>query len=117
MTGKVQIQVIQQGDSVAGNEGYMLVNGGDVVAFYLDGWGKTGRIYPVMTCSSTYLDGMIHDYPSMHIEDGESDGVTEIAFPEFVGFDVHSVSGGKTMAICLVRRTAYFGKSKNDNLL
>lgn len=107
-TNKVKIQVIKQGKPVAGNEGYMLINGGNVVAFYLDGWGDTGRIYPVCTCSSTYIDCRTYNYPSMTIEDGYDDNsCTEIAFPEYEGFSVHSVSGGKTMQICLVKEQTW----------
>lgn len=104
MKDRVKIQVIRQGKPIVGDEGYMLINGGNVVAFCLDGWGDTGRIYPVSTYSSTYIEGMIYNYPSMNVEDGDDDSsYTEIAFPEYEDFYVHSVSGGKTMQICLVK--------------
>ena len=82
----------------------MLKKSGDVAAFYLDGWGKTGRIYPISTCQSTWMDGEVLSYPSITLEDGEDDSsLTEICFPEYEGWRVHCVSGGKIMAICLVK--------------
>ena len=100
----VEVLVIQQGDAVCGKQGYMLKKSNDVAAFYLDGWGKTGRIYPISSCRSVWLDGEVLSYPSIALEDGEDDSsLTEICFPEYEGWRVHCVSGGKIMAICLVK--------------
>jgi len=101
---KVEVQVISQGDAVCGTTGYMLKRGEDVAAFYLDGWGSTGRIYP-MTSSSQIFNGKdVLNFPSLTIDNGDDvSEVTEICFPEFEGWDVHAVSGGKTMAICLTK--------------
>ena len=100
----VEVLVVQQGDAVCGKQGYMLKKSNDVAAFYLDGWGKTGRIYPISTYQSTWSDGKVLPYPSITLEDGEDDSsLTEICFPEYEGWRVHCVSGGKTMAICLVK--------------
>ena len=95
-----------QGAAVAGTLGYLVKGSGtSVVAFYVDGWGKTGRIYPMSSCNCIYLDGVVHKYPSIWIDDGEEDtALTEIYFPEFEGYDVFCVSGGKTMQVCLVKR-------------
>lgn len=100
----VQINILNQGSAVCGSEGYLLKKSSNVAAFYLDGWGKTGRIYPVSTCSTTIINGESYSYPSITIEDGEDEStLTDIYFPEFAGWDIHSVSGGKTMAICLTK--------------
>lgn len=100
----VEVLVVQQGDAVCGKQGYMLKKSDDVAAFYLDGWGKTGRIYPISSCESVWLDGEVLSYPSITLEDGEDDSsLTEICFPEYEGWQVHCVSGGKIMAICLVK--------------
>ncbi len=101
---KVKVIVIHQGDAVCGPGGYLLKQSDDIAAFYLDGWGKTGRIYPISTCGwSRVGDKNIH-CPSITIEDGEDNSsFTEIYFPEYEGWRVHCVSGGKTMSICLVK--------------
>ena len=108
----VEIKVAIQGDAVGG-QGYMAVRGENVCAFYIDGWGKTGRIYPICSSQSTtfFEDGKFkssEDYPSLTLEDGEEgSSITEIYFPEFEGWQVHSVSGGKTMGVCLVNRKGW----------
>ena len=100
----VEILVVQQGDAVCGSQGYMLKKSNDIAAFYLDGWGKTGRIYPISTCQSTWSDGKVIPCPSITLEDGEDDSsFTEICFPEYEGWRVHCANGGKTMAVCLVK--------------
>ena len=105
MSDKVLVKVVYQGDAVCGQSGYMKIESENVVAFYLDGWGNTGRIYPVSTSSQTYHDGKMHDFPSIVFEDGQEESAfTEIYFPEYGGWNVHAVSGGKTMAICLTKR-------------
>lgn len=104
MTDTVQVLVLQQRDAVCGAKGYMLKRSEDVAAFYLDGGGNTGRIYSLSSCDSSSIDGKIANIPSLWIEDGEdSSAITEICFPEFEGWRVHCTSGGKIMAICLVK--------------
>ena len=104
MTDKVQVQVLQQGYAVCGTEGYMLKRSEDVSAFYLDGWGKTGRIYCLSSCDTSFINGNIVNIPNLWIEDGEDDSsITEICFPEFEDWRVHCTGGGKTMAVCLVK--------------
>lgn len=93
----VKVNIITQGTAVCGDEGYMLVHGGDVAAFYLDGWGATGRIYPAGTSQH-------EGCPSIYLDDGQGEA-TAICFPEFHGWNVHCVSGGKTMAVCLTKET------------
>ena len=101
---EVKVLVTLQGDAVCGKQGYMLKRSEDVAAFYLDGWGETGRIYAISTCLSTWMAGKILHYPSITIEDGEDDSsISEICFPEYEGWRVHCTGGGKTMAICLVK--------------
>lgn len=100
----VEVLVVQQGDAVCGEQGYLLKKAKNIAAFYLDGWGKTGRIYPISSCQSVWLDGEVLSYPSITLEDGEDESsLTEICFPEYEGWQVHCVSGGKIMAICLVK--------------
>ena len=104
MTDTVQVLVLQQGDAVCGAKGFMLKRSENVAAFYLDGWGATGRIYCLSSCNSSAIDGKIVNIPSLWIEDGEDESsLTEICFPEFEGWRVHCTGGGKTMAICLVK--------------
>lgn len=100
----VEVKVLHQGDAFCGDRGYMLKRSENVAAFYLDGWGRTNRIYPISTCSVSWHDNTHHKYPSMTIEDGQEEcDYTEICFPEFEGWSIHSVSGGKTMSICLTK--------------
>lgn len=100
----VEVLVIQQGDAVCGKQGYMLKKAKNIAAFYLDGWGKTGRIYPSSSCESSMINGTVYDYPNLWIEDGQEESTfTEICFPEYEGWQVHCVSGGKIMSICLVK--------------
>ena len=104
MTDKVQVQVLRQGDAACGTTGYMLKKSNDVAAFYLDGWGKTGRIYCLSYCNSIWRDEEVVKIPSICIENGEDDtALTDICFPEFEGWRVHCTGGGKTMAVCLVK--------------
>lgn len=101
----VLVKVALQGSPVAG-QGYMLKRSENVAAFYIDGWGETGRIYPVTSSSSVYFPDTKEQMkvPSLTVEDGREDtSLTEIYFPEYEGWKVHSVSGGKVMAVCLVK--------------
>ena len=73
-----------------------------LLLFYLDGWGKTGRIYPIRYLS-IYLDGLEKCYRIKHYtRDGKDDSFTEICFPEYEGCGC-IVGGGKIMSICLVK--------------
>lgn len=103
MPDRVKVVVLYQGDAVCGDYGYILKQGEGVAAFYLDGWGNTGRIYPVSYSSVSYVDGKHIKCPSIEIENGDNSMCTEIYFPDFEGYRTHSVSGGKTMSICLVK--------------
>lgn len=100
------VKVLHQGKAVAGDTGYLLAGNDEVVCFYVDGWGDTGKIYPVFSSSSTYFPDTkeLKQYPSIALEDGsesEDQVFTEIYFPEFEGWNVFCVSGGKTMSVCL----------------
>lgn len=101
----VLVKVSMQGSAVAGQD-YMLKRSENVAAFYIDGWGETGRIYPVASSSSVYFTDTKEELkvPSLTIEDGREDTpLTEIYFPEYGGWNVHSVGGGKVMAVCLIK--------------
>jgi hypothetical protein len=105
MSNTIKVTVNHQGDAVVGEEGYMVIRADNVVAFCLDGWGNTGRAYCETPCRSVMTDGKLTFFPSMLISDGNDDSNwTEIYFPEFEGWEVHSVNGGKTMSVCLVNR-------------
>jgi hypothetical protein len=104
MNKTIKVAVKHQGAAFVGEEGYMAIRADNVVVFYLDGWGKTGRAYCETSCRSVMINGIQKLYPSMLISDGDDDSAwSEIYFPEFEGWDVHSVNGGKTMSICLVK--------------
>lgn len=95
----VIVKVVSQGLPVLAGHGYDVKLGGCVVAFFVDAWGKTGRAYPV--CSSSVLQGNL-EVPSICFESGENEeDWTKVCFPQFAGWSVHSISGGKTVAVCL----------------
>ena len=115
----VKVLVSSQGDVELSDEGYDLIQGkneaGDeVAAFYIDAWGKTGRAWPLASSSTTTTaikqdeDWVSLNCPSVlfepHEEDSKAGSCTEIYFPEYEGWDVHSIGGGKTVAMCLVKR-------------
>lgn len=98
---KIRVQVVQNGDAVVSDEGYLPVKGDKVVAFYLDAWGETGRAYPE-GYSLAEVNGVL--VPSIIISDGRDDSkFSEVCFPDFPDYRVHCAEGGKTMSICLVR--------------
>lgn len=100
MKDEVTVKVLRQGAAVCGN-GYMLKLGDSVAAFHFDGWGNTGRIYPLST-GEEKVDGHEYALPSLTLHDGvEESEPTEVCFPDFEGWSVHCVKGGKTMAVCL----------------
>lgn len=107
MSDTVKIQVMSGDASSVGKEGYMIVRGQNVVAFYLDVWNvPSGRLHFLCSCQTTldYSTFEQYDYPSLGLdEDDGGDTFVEIAFPEFPGWQVHSVNGGKTLSICLVK--------------
>lgn len=101
---EVKIEIANQGDAVTGAVGYLAQVSDTMATFYVDGWGKTGRIYPLCTCDSVYFPETktFKKYPTIAIEDGEENSdISEIYFPEFEGWNVFAVSGGKTMSVCL----------------
>jgi len=102
-TDKLQVLVTQQGDAVCG-EGYGLKLQENIAAFWLDGWGETGRIYWSSYCNNAFIDGEIINCPEITIEDGREDSSwTVICFPEFRGWRVHCLGGGKSMSVCLTK--------------
>ncbi len=104
MTNCVKISVACFGDAVCGATGYVAIKHDDVCTFYVDGWGSTGRIYPVASSSSVFTEHENVNCPSITIENGEDNTtLTEIFFPEFEGWEVFSMSGGKTMSVCLIK--------------
>jgi len=108
-TVQVKIKLVPGKPFKMGEVGYMAVRGKDVVAFYLDAWTNTGRAYNSSTCDQVYITetGEWRHFPSIMLDDGDEfeSNFAVIYFPEFEGWQVHSVSGGKTMSICLVRKS------------
>jgi hypothetical protein len=100
-----------------GSEGYMVHGSREagVVAFYVDAWTETGRAWPISTSTSVYFveSKTSKNFPTIQLTDNsyesedtsadQAAGFAEIYFPEFEGWCVHSVCGGKTMSICLVK--------------
>ena len=98
MKNEVTVKVLRQGQAVCG-QGYMLKLGDNVAAFNIDGWGKTGRIFPLCT-GDQEIEGQT--YATIALIDGpDEQDSTDICFPDFPGWTVHAVEGGKTMAVCL----------------
>lgn len=70
---------------------------------------STGRAFPISYGSSVYfpLGKILKRYPSIFLENGKEAvdecQATEFYFPEFEGWRVFSVTGGKIFSICLVR--------------
>ena len=105
MKDTVEIKISHQGNvKLFSNapSGYMLKRGENVAAFYLDAYD---RAYCNSTCRSVTMTNENLPYPSMWIDNGyeEPEDFSEIYFPEYEGWHVHSVSGGKTLSICLVK--------------
>lgn len=107
MSDKIKVLVVSGDTSSVGKKGYMVVRGENVVAFYLDVWNvPSGRLHFMFSCKTTldYSTFEQYDYPSLGLtEDDGGDTFVEIAFPEFQGWQVHSVNGGKTLSVCLVK--------------
>ena len=83
--------------------------GDEVAAFYIDAWGKTGRAWPLVSSSTATIkqdeDWVSLNCPSVLFEPHEEDSaVSSCNFPEYEGWDVHSIRSGKTVAMCLVKR-------------
>lgn len=100
------VKTVNSGTAVLSSTGYDVKLGVNVVSFWVDAWGQTGRAYPVSTSSSTSDGDALVDVPSIVLESGMDDTnevLTEICFPEFPGWNVHCCSGGKTVAVCLTK--------------
>lgn len=108
MNTETVVKVSLQGKAVVSDRGYLLKGntGVGIVAFYVDAWGESGRVYPICTSNSVWTEEQHKNYPSVSLEDGQDidSDITEIYFPEFEGWSVFSVSGGKTLSVCLVKR-------------
>jgi hypothetical protein len=106
MSDTIQVQVFNGGQDKIGPYGYMALRGENVVAFHVDARDvPTGRLYPVATCRQT-VDHKTHksyDFPCVTLDDGEDGEMIDLSFPQFEGWQVHSVFGGKTLSICLAK--------------
>lgn len=101
---QIRVQTVVCGTAVLGSHAYDIKHGDTVVAFYVDAWGKTGRAWPISTSSAVGINGELVNIPSIVFESGDDNTdevLTEVCFPDFPGWDVHSCSGGKTVAVCL----------------
>ena len=85
-------------------DGYMLAAGDCVAAFFCDVKGQANRAYPIMSFSASAA-GAAFGAPCIVFEsdDGQLGLTQEICFPEYVGWSVHCVRGGKTIAVCLTK--------------
>lgn len=99
---KVTVEYAFRGTVLISGHGYMLKLGDNVAAFYLD---ALERAYPEATHSTVVINGEYRDYPSISISDDTNAVWSKIYFPEFAGWRVHCVSGGKTLSICLTKNT------------
>lgn len=105
MSDTVQVKVFNGDTNCVSSEGYMAVRGENVVAFYVDVRSSpAGRLYPAGTCRSLvdHKTRQSLNFPNITLGDGDAIFL-DIAFPEFEGWQVHSVFGGKTLSICLVK--------------
>lgn len=96
----MQISIEKESSVKITSKPYLVMSGENVVAFYLDVTSiRTNRGY---VDASSYTE---EDFPTIYITDGsdEDDGYTEISFPDHKGWRFHSSSGGKTLAMCLVK--------------
>ncbi len=75
-------------------DGYMANAGTRVVAFHADVTGSASRAYP----DASYSSGI----PGIYLSDTVGNPIGQIEFPDYPGWSVHSVGGGKTLSICLV---------------
>lgn len=100
MKNEVFVKVLRQGQAVCGQT-HGLKLGRNVAAFKIEGMGKTGRIY--VDCTGYQdIDGEDYPVPTIALIDGpDEQDSTDICFPDFPGWTVHAVEGGKTMAVCL----------------
>ena len=90
---QTEVKVIQQGTVKITSVGYMLETGENCAIFFFD---VGDRAYPV--ASSAYDVGS----PSLWLEDNEDeDHWTYVCFPDFIGWSVHCVSGGKVISVAL----------------
>lgn len=98
----VTVEYAFRGTVLAIDHGYMLKLGDNVAAFCIDMILPT---YPVSTCDNVVVENEWKEFPSVCIDhvDNPLSISSDIYFPEFSGWRVHSVSGGKSMAICLVK--------------
>lgn len=98
----IRVQTVQQGAAVLAETAYDVKAGIDVVAFYVDAWGETGCAWPVASFGSA-----TDAFPTITFESAYETNetpFTEVCFPDFPGWDVHTVRGGKVVAVCLTRR-------------
>lgn len=77
-------------------QGYMLLGDGNAVCFFID---PTERAYPMYSTT-----GGRGGCPVLGLETADGGEVTEIEFPEFPGWGIHAVRGGKSIAVSLTRR-------------
>ena len=109
MFDTVQVEMKHYGKPFRmGEKGYVTVRAENIIAFHLDAWTDSGRAYPDSTSDWVFIpETKEHKhFPCIILDNGdefESD-FSAVYFPEFEGWKVHSVSGGKSLAICLVRK-------------
>jgi hypothetical protein len=112
MSDEIKVEIKHFGKPIKiGDAGYVRVRAENIIAFYLDVWTDSGRAYPVSTCREVYIPEIEQwkRFPGITLDNGdefESD-FSEVYFPEFEGWSVHCVTGGKVLSICLVKKDQF----------
>lgn len=104
MSIEFEAKVVVQGEAVLGSRAYVAMKSENIICMYLDAWGETGRAWPEMWSSSSFDSSTGQHYPCIWFAATEEDEVyTHVEFPELIGWEIFSVSGGKTCAIVLTK--------------
>jgi hypothetical protein len=100
----VTLDIVSQGAPVV-NDGYIHAAGADIVAIYID--LKSKRCEVVATGGGDGIPSVWvgANEESLHLnQDADRASMTEIAFPEYDGWDVFSATCSRyTLAVCLTR--------------
>ena len=107
---ETEVKVYYQGSAKFNTNGYLVAGNDEVVAFYIDPYERT-----IVDGFSNTIDNI----PTILCQPSEDENspYTEVGFPEFVGWDVHSVQAGKTISVCLVNREKIFKRYENEMMV
>ena len=89
------IKILYQGTVQVTSEPYWLVGGDEIVGFYFD------------VDRRAYIDSYSYSFgsqcPTISLSSEDTDYSTELEFTNYPGWTFHSSSGGKTIAVALVK--------------